>query len=255
MKPQRCCRNTAVAAMVQNSGLFSRSVPSDSSDMGQHLESIPQGSMLGHVAATASSRLGSSSIFNLANSQVPRLAEPKALATTKSFKTKKGKPFTLLATYAGYFFLVFLLHLSTHALTTGTLLFVWHHLSALFRATYAYSTNPSVHNGCPAESFPAGLLPAKKKINNCQRSISLLNVKENSKVPTDQRRSIDGCKNNIFQHPTLFGSKSTHKPWIPTRKPLRKTREKIPDSGEPKKQTKKCWSTTLITASAPHCDS
>lgn len=63
LKPQRCCRNTAVAAMVQNSGLFSRSVPSDSSDMGQHLESIPQGSMLGHVAATASSRLGSSSYF------------------------------------------------------------------------------------------------------------------------------------------------------------------------------------------------
>lgn len=38
------------------------------------------------------------------------------------------------------------------------------------------------------------------------------------------RRSIDGCKKQHLPTSNTFWKKSTHKPWIPTRKPLRKTR-------------------------------
>lgn len=92
LKPQRCCRNTAVAAMVQNSGLFSRSVPSDSSDMGQHLKSIPQGSMLGHVAATRLEHLLGLAVLQFLILPTPRckdLKRQKHLQPQRVSKRKK----------------------------------------------------------------------------------------------------------------------------------------------------------------------
>ena len=228
LKPQRCCRNTAVAAMVQNSGLFSRSVPSDLSDMGQHLKSIPQGSMLGHVAATRLEHLLGLAVLQFLILPTPRckdLKRQKHLQPQRVSKRKKVNHY--LVGYICWLLSTFSLsscctfpHMRWQLALSFLFGTIFRHFSEQLTRTVP---TPRYTMAARLRVFLLACCLLKKR-STTVRGQYPFGCQGKLQVPTDQRRSIDGCKNNIFQHPKHFFGRNQHinKLWIPTRKPFKK---------------------------------
>ena len=194
--------------MVQNSGLFSRSVPSDSSDMGQHLKSIPQGSMLGHVAATRLEHLLGLAVLQFPILPTPRckdLKRQKHLQPQRVSKRKKVNHY--LVGYICWLLSTFSLsscctfpHMRWQLALSFLFGTIFRHFSEQLTLTVP---TPRYTMAARLRVFLLACYLLKKDQQLSEVNIPL-NVKENSKSPRTKGVQLMGAF-NIFQHETLFG--------------------------------------------------